>query len=53
MERSPNKINVEEIQSIFIAKPKTEENGSVSKSICTKAKQNKKEKEKRRQFQPK
>ena len=49
MEKSPNKINVEEIQPIFIAKRKTEENGSVSKSICTKAKQNKN----KRQFQPK
>ena len=25
MEKSPNKTNVEEIQPIFIAKPKTEE----------------------------
>ena len=49
MEKSPNKTNVEEIQPIFIAKRKTEENGSVSKSICTKAKQNKN----KRQFQPK
>ena len=30
MEKSPNKIKVEEIQQIFIAKPKTEENRSVS-----------------------
>ena len=43
MERSPNKTNVEEIQPIFIANPKIEENGTVSKSICTQAKQNKKD----------
>ena len=40
MEKSPNKIIVEEIQQLFVAKPKTEENGSVSKLICTQAKQN-------------
>ena len=38
MEKSPNKIIVEEIQQLFVAKPKTEENGSVSKLICTQAK---------------
>ena len=34
MEKSPNKIKVEEIQQIFIAKPKTEENGSVSNQFA-------------------
>ena len=31
MEKSPNKIHVEEIQPIFTAKPKTEENGPIYK----------------------
>ena len=34
MEKSPNKTNLEEIQPIFIAKRKTEENGSVSNQFA-------------------
>ena len=48
MDKSPNKIHVEEIQPIFTAKPKTEENGSVYKlqiNLHTSA-------EKKIQFQP-
>ena len=42
MEKSPNKINVEEIQPIFTAKPNKMGLFTNYKPICTQAKQNKK-----------
>ena len=37
IEKSPNKINAEETQQVFIPKTKAEENGSFSKLIHTQA----------------